>query len=392
VILDTSTLDRHDPLRSFADQFVPIEPGLIYLDGNSLGRMPLDAVEVLRRFETSWGSNLIRSWNDEWIGLPTRLAALLAPIIGADPAGVTFCDSTSVNLFKLASAAMEVQAGRLEIVSESSNFRSNLYVLSRLGELKVSDDPVAAISEKTALVSLSLVSFQSGERFDLDEVTRIAHQHDAMVLWDLSHAAGVVPVNLASSNADLAVGCSYKYLNGGPGAPAWLYVRPELIERLRSPIQGWFGDRRSFEFLSEYEPATGIDRFQAGTPPILSLAAIEPGLKMIAEAGIEQIWEKAQKLRAYFLWRIGKLAEIEPLKPAAFGSHVSVRHPAAWQVCQALIAANVVPDFRTPDLIRFGFSPLTTSFADVDEAVYRLEYILNERIWEQFPAAKSGVT
>lgn len=392
MILDAATLDQHDPLRPFAERFVPIEPGLIYLDGNSLGRMPLEAVEVLRRFEQSWGTQLIRSWNDEWIGLPSRLAELLAPMVGAPATSLTFCDSTSVNLFKLASAAMELQSGRNEIICESSNFRSNLYVLSRLGELKCVDDPVAAISEKTALVSLSLVSFQSGERFDLEGVTRRAHQMGAMVLWDLSHAAGVVPVDLIGANADLAVGCSYKYLNGGPGAPAWLYVRPDLIEKLRSPIQGWFGDQRPFEFLPDYEPATGIERFHAGTPPVISLAAIEPGLKMIREAGIDRIWEKAQRLRAYFVWRIRNIAEIEPLLPEVYGSHVSVRHPAAWQVCQALIAANVIPDFRTPDLVRFGFSPLTTSFADLEEAVGRLEAILRSESWKQFPAKREGVT
>ena len=391
-----SDLDRLDPLAGFRSEFAIDESGPIYLDGNSLGRMPRRAAALIREVtETQWGERLVRGWNEGWMDLASRIGGKIARLIGARADEVIVCDSTSVNLYKLATAAMRARPGRRQIVTAPNNFPSDLYVLGGLGEV-VADGPIDAT---TALVSMTHTDFKSGETHDMADGTRAAHEAGALVLWDLSHSAGAMPIDLNGCGADLAVGCTYKYLNGGPGAPAYLYVRRDLQEQLRSPIQGWFGQANQFGFEPGYEPAAGIARFLAGTPPILSMAAIEPGVDLLLEAGMERVRAKSVALTEYLieLWE-------EWLKPrgvtlnspgdaARRGSHVSLGHPDSWRINRALIdEMNVIPDFRRPDNIRFGVAPLYTTFSDVHEAMERFRRVMDERLYERMPDEQARVT
>jgi kynureninase len=385
-------LDAADELAPFRNRFAGVDDGVVYVDGNSLGRLPVATRARLDEVGREWTTRLVRGWHD-WIDLPARVGDLLAAgVLGARPGEVLGCDSTTVNLYKLAAAALAVRDGA--IVTAADEFPTDRYVLEGLAarearELRLlASDAVAGPSPaavaaacrpgEVALLVLSHVHYRSGALADLPAITAAAHHAGALVLWDLSHSAGAVEVGLEEHGVDLAVGCTYKYLNAGPGAPAYLYVRTPLQERLRSPIQGWFGQRDQFAMERAYEPAEGITRFLAGTPPILGLAAVESGAALVAEAGIGRIQAKARRLTSYAVdLADARLAPLgfriaSPRDAARRGAHVSLAHPDGWQVCRALIEqANVVPDFRGPDVVRFGLSPLYTRFVDVWDAVER---------------------
>ena len=374
---------------------------LLYLDGNSLGRLPKTTVARMREVvEGEWGSRLIRSWGESWIGLPKKIGAKIARLVGAEADEVVVCDSTSVDFFKLAHAALDATDRRV-VVTNRSNFPSDLYLLQGLGAeirlLDSEDDAEIAdeLDDSVALLTLSHVEFKSGLRHDLAFLTEKAHAVGARVLWDLSHSVGAVPIDLGE--ADLAVGCAYKYLNGGPGAPAFLVVRRDLQEGLRNPVQGWFGGAHAFEFGLDYAPAPGIDRFLAGTPPILSMAAVEPGVDLLIEAGMERVGAKAAAQTGFLIEMADALLPdfevATPRDPARRGSHVALRHPEAWRISQALVAEEgTIPDFRTPDVLRFGIAPLYTRYVDLVEVVERIASVVERRIYERYGATIQGVT
>jgi len=414
-------LDENDSLSDFRNQFYIDNDKTIYLDGNSLGRLPLKTKTLIAEaVEKQWGADLIESWNKNWYTKPEELGNKIAQIIGASSGEVIVSDSTSVNLYKLANAALKMQTGKTRIVSDVFNFPTDLYILQGIiQELGNKHELILAgskneitidikdlkdkIDENTALVVLSMVAFKSAFLYDIEEVTAWAHQKGALVLWDLSHAAGAVPVELNRIRADLAVGCTYKYLNGGPGSPAYLYIRKDLQEKLTSPIQGWFGEFNPFEFGLNYRAAGGIRKFLTGTPPVLNLLAIEPGLDLLIEAGINNLDEKSKKLSEYFIFLTSEFLfefgfEIgSPLNSEQRGSHVSIKHPEAYRICQALIqlknaTLKIIPDFREPDNIRFGFTPLYTTFTEIRQTVERIKTILETKEFEQFSNEKKLVT
>jgi kynureninase len=414
-------MDDSDPLKDFRNRFFISDENVIYLDGNSLGRLPLKTRSLLREVtENQWGNQLIESWNNHWYEKPMELGNKIAPLIGANEGEVVVSDSTSVNLYKLAHAAFKYNSGRTKVVSDVFNFPTDLYVLQGLIKefgpdyrltLAQSNDDVsvdledlkAKIDENTALVVLSLVAFKSSFLYDAEEITGWAHNKGALVLWDLSHAAGAVPVELNKTNADLAVGCTYKYLNGGPGAPAFLYVNKKLQTKLASPVQGWFGDRRPFQFDLSYQPAKGIRRFLTGTPPVTSLMAIEPGVDILLEAGIKNLRKKSITQSEYLLFLANEVLEKEGFRsgsPADYkrrGSHISLKHPEGYRICQALIhpknsEMKVIPDFREPDNIRFGITPLYTSFTEIRKTVFRLKEIVTSREFAQYSSTRMSVT
>jgi kynureninase len=408
-------LDAQDALAPLRDRFVNDDPGLIYLDGNSLGRLPHAAADrIAAVVREEWGRDLIRSWS-HWIDYGQRLGdAIGRHLVGAAPGQVAISDSTTVNLYKLAAAAIGARPGRDVIVTDDDNFPTDRYVLEGLAErhgmrLRMLhadlDDGLdaetlrAAVGPDTALVSLSHVAYRSGRLYDMAAINRIVHDSGALVLWDLCHSVGAVPVELDSSATDLAVGCTYKYVNGGPGAPALLYVRRDLQESLRQPIQGWFSQTDQFAMGPDYAPAPGIARFLTGTPPIVSMVAIEEGVKLLAEAGIDALRAKGALLTAYLIELADeRLAPLgftvaTPRDPAVRGSHVSLRHPDAWRISQALIEhAKVIPDYRTPDRLRLGPAPITTAFTDVWDAVDRLCDVVASGAYEAFSAEPARVT
>jgi kynureninase len=410
-------LDAEDDLRSFRDAFVLAEPGLIYLDGNSLGRLPRRTVDCMRSaVETEWGRDLIRGWNAGWYEAPTRVGERIARLVGAGPGQVVVSDSTSVNLFKLVMAALAIKPERTRIVSDELNFPSDLYIVQGairlLGNrhhvhLVPSMDGIGvdlghlfeAIDDRTALVTLSHVTFKSGFLYDVEAVTKRAHRAGALVLWDLSHSVGAVPIELDRWAVDLAVGCTYKYLNGGPGAPAFLYVRRDLQDRALSPIWGWFGQRSPFSFDLDYEPVAGVAHFLVSSPPILSLLAMDSALELVLEAGLERIRRKSVRLTSYLIYLVDTLLAPlgfslgSPRESARRGSHVSVRHPEGYRINRALIEEmQVLPDFREPDNIRLGLAPLYTSFADVWEAIDRIRRVVEEERYRRYSAERLAVT
>jgi kynureninase len=415
--MSAEALDAADELAGFRDEFVVGDPGLIYLDGNSLGRLPRRSVAHLAALvEAEWGGRLIRGWGEGWMAAPQRVGGKLARLVGAEPDEVLVADSTSVNLFKLVVAALRARPERRTVVTDDLNFPSDLYVLQGaldlLGggrRLRVVASPdglavpldalAAAIDGDTALVALCHTAFKSSFVHDLAAVTGLARGAGAWMLWDVSHSVGALPLALGAAGADLAVGCSYKYLNGGPGAPAFLYVRRDLQDRLVSPIWGWLGQRAPFEFEPTYAPAPGIQRFLAGTPPVLSLAAIEPAVDLVLEAGPERLRAKSVRQTEYLIDRWE--AELAPLgfalrsprDPARRGSHVSLGHPEGWRINRALIEdMGVLGDFRQPDNIRFGIAPLYTTYAEIHEAVARLGRVVRERRYEKYPVERSPIT
>ena len=391
-------MEADDPLAGFRARFAVDQA--LYMDGNSMGRQPKEAEAVVAKALAAWRDELIIAWR-EWIRVPRRLGDLIAQSVLEARAGeVLVGDSTSINLYKAAAAALGAQPGRRTLLSSDDNFPTDLYMLQSLAaqhslELKLLPaDPVhglddavlrAALGPDTALVALSHVAYRSGALLDMEEMTRLAHAAGAIVLWDVSHSAGSVRVPLEASGADLAVGCTYKYLNGGPGAPAFVYVRQSQQARLRQPLWGWFGHRDQFAMANDYVPADSIDAFMVGIPAILSTVAIEPGVRAVAEAGIGRLQAKGQKLTdmmiSLFDERLAPLGFglASPRAAARRGSHVTFRHPRAKDFVRALIAQGVTPDFRPPDMIRFGPAPLYTRFLDAWDAMHRLFTLTKEQ-------------
>ncbi len=413
---EAERLDRDDPLASFRDRFVIDDPELIYLDGNSLGRLPRRSLERLRTVvEQEWGRRLIRSWNERWMDLPARAGDLIGRhLLGAAPGQVVVSDSTSVNLYKLAAAALDARPGRGVVVSDGRNFPTDRYVLEGLAaarglRLRLVDfdelrGPTAQalgrlVDDRTALVSLSHVDYRSGALADMAAINEVAHDAGALTLWDLCHSAGSVPVELDASGTDLAVGCTYKYLNAGPGAPAFLYVRREHVERLRQPIWGWFGRRDQFAMGQGYDPAPDVSRFLAGTPHVLGVALVEEGAALLAEAGIERLRAKGVALTELLValhdaWLAPLGLELaSPRDAAARGSHVAIAHPDAFRICRALVSkAGVIPDFRAPDRIRLGPAPIMTRFTDVWDAMDRLRAIVRDGVHLTVDPTRARVT
>ncbi|MDQ0463857.1 kynureninase [Caulobacter ginsengisoli] len=391
-------LDRDDPLADFREAFA-LPEGVIYLDGNSLGPPPLAALEDLNEAaHEAWGQGLVRSWNTAgWIDAPTRLGDRLAGLIGADPGEVIVADSTSVNLFKLLVAALQARPERTVVLSEPGDFPTDLYMaqgaVRTLGggrrlDLREPEDLEAALGPDTAVLLLGHVHYKSGRVRDMAGLTARAQAAGALVLWDLSHSGGVLPVELNACNVDLAVGCTYKYLSGGPGAPAYLFVAKRHQDSLISPLGGWMGHAQPFAFEDGYAPAEGIRRFACGTPPILSLTGLEAGAALALRAGPARLAAKARALGDLFIEVIeagpaaAALSLASPRDSGERGGQVSFRHPQAYAIVQALIARGVIGDFRAPDICRFGFSPLFLSFAEVEAAAEMLGEVVAERVYE----------
>ena len=383
-------LDAGDPLAGFRDRF-DLPEGVVYLDGNSLGALPKAARERLSQVvDAEWGRDLIRSWNTaDWIGMPQRIGGKIAPLIGAQPHEVIACDSVSVNLSKLIGAALEMRPGRKVVLSEPGNFPTDLYMVQGSAaeqRLAARDEIIDALDDDVALLMLTHVHYKTGEMFDMAALTKAAHDAGALVLWDLSHSGGAVPVDLNGSDADMAVGCGYKYLNGGPGAPAYAFVAERHHEALRNPISGWMGHAAPFAFSDKYEPAAGVSRLLAGTPPVLAMAALECGVDLMAEIGIEPLTAKSRALSEFFRAAMTEhcpqLECVSPADPAARGSQLSYRHEDAYALCQALIARGVIGDFRDPDILRFGFAPAYVSFEDCAVAVEALAEVLASCEWK----------
>ena len=407
-------LDAADPLAGFRDRFVREDPSLIYLDGNSLGPLPrATRARIAEVVAEEWGAGLVRSWH-RWIELPGQVGDLLGEhLIGAAPGQVAVCDSTTVNLYKLACAALDARPGRSVVVTDDDNFPTDRYVLQGIAaqrgvELRMIGTDLdqglaagavrAAVDERTALVSLSHVAYRSGALADMAAITAIAHQAGALALWDLCHSAGAVPVELDASGADLAVGCTYKYLNAGPGAPAFLYVRRELQQALRQPVWGWFGQRDQFDMGRAYQPAPGIGQFLTGTPQIIGTVAVQEGARLLAEAGIGRLRAKAVALTGYLIgladaWLAPRGVTVaSPRQAERRGAHVTLAHPEAWRISQALIREGVIGDYRTPDRLRLGPVPAYTRFTDVWDALDILRQIMIGQTYRNVPAARSVVT
>jgi kynureninase len=392
-------LDAADPLAAWRERFA-LPDGVIYLDGNSLGALPRATAAALEAAVCrQWGADLITSWNKHgWLDLPGRIGAKIARLIGAAPQEVIVTDSISVNLVKLIAAALHLRPGRPVVVAERGSFPTDLYVAQGLAELLgdrlelrtvASAELEAALDERTALLMLTHVDYRSGRIHDMARLTRAAHEVGALALWDLAHSAGAMPVDLTGAGADLAVGCGYKYLNGGPGAPAFLFVAERWQEAARQPLTGWLGHEAPFDFAGAYRPAPGIRRFLAGTPPILSLVALETGVEMFLAVDQAALRAKSVALTEQFIALVEArcagcgLELASPRDARRRGSQVAFRHAQGYPIMQALIARGVIGDFRAPDLLRFGFAPLYVRFVDLFDAVVRLQEILSEQAWDR---------
>ena len=388
-------LDAGDPLKGYRERFC-VPEGVIYLDGNSLGCLPKATPGRLEQVvRGEWGEGLIRSWNAAgWIDLPAKIGAKIAPLIGAQPDEVIACDSTSVNLFKLISAALAMRPGRKAVLSEPGNFPTDLYIIDGLEKQGLAERRLApreriaeALDEDVALLMLTHVHYKSGAIFDMAALTEAAHEKGALVLWDLSHSGGALPVDLNGCNADFAVGCGYKYLNGGPGAPAYAFVAERHLAAAQQPLTGWMGHAAPFAFSDDYAPAPGIEQVLCGTPPILGLAALEVGVDLIAEIGVERLYAKSQALSEFFRQCLSEhgvdLDLVSPTEPDRRGSQLSFRHDEAYAICQALIARGVIGDFRDPDILRFGFAPAYLRFEDMAEAARHLAEVLETGEWRR---------
>lgn len=412
--------DKEDILKHFRSYFRTDEK-LIYFDGNSLGMLPLRSEEVaFELISHQWGERLIRAWNENWWEMPLRVSKKISKLIGSDSEEVIVCDSTSVNLYKLVGAALKIQEERKKIISDNLNFPSDLYVIQGIIknlneghslELVESDNGInieynklfQKIDKKTAVVVLSYVSFRSAFMYDMKRVTDYAHRQGALVIWDLSHATGAVKIDLGSSNADMAVGCTYKYLNGGPGSPAFLYVNRKIQDSLISPIWAWLGEKDPFEFSLDYRASVGAKKYMTGSPNILSLCTLEPSLDILIEAGMDNIRAKSLCLSSFLLelyhvfleplgFRLGS-----PERESERGSHISLKHKEGYRICKALIdnkSGNyvIIPDFRPPDNIRLGLAPLYNRFSEVYQAVMEIENIVKGRLYELYESNMDTVT
>jgi kynureninase len=384
--------DRADELAPFRERFV-LPNGVIYLDGNSLGPLPkATPARVSQVMQQEWGQSLIQSWTDHgWIDLQFRVGEKVGRLIGAAPGTTVVADSTSVNLFKLLAAALDLRPGRSVILTEEGNFPTDIYMaqgltalLQRGHVLQPVVDVAAALNDQVAVLMLTHVNYRSGAMHDMAAMTRAAHAAGALVLWDLSHSAGAVPLRLEADQVDLAVGCGYKYLNGGPGAPAFLHIAQHLQADLRLPLTGWLGHADPFAFESTYRPAAGIARTVVGTPPILSLAALEVGIDIALQAPMAAVRAKSLTLTDLFIAMMQDAPEFRLLTPreqAARGSQVSFAHPHGYAIMQALIDRGVIGDFRAPDVLRFGLAPLYVRFVDVWDAVATLREMMRDGVW-----------
>jgi kynureninase len=395
-IEEARQLDASDPL-AFARERFRLPEGVIYLDGNSLGGLPEATPAALANTaEHQWGEDLIASWNKHgWIDWPTRIAARLAPIVGAKPTELLIADSTSVCLFKLLAAAARARPDRKTILTQKRNFPTDLYVAQGLVDmlglrLKAVDaeEIVGAVDGDTAVVTLTHVDYRSAAFYDMHVVNEAARDAGALIVWDLSHSAGAVELDLNGSGSELAIGCGYKYLNGGPGAPAFIYVAERLQAELTNPLQGWMGHAEPFAFIDEYEPGSGILKFLTGTPSILALAALEAGLDTFDGIAMRDVADKSRKLSQLFVEEVearcgSELRLASPRDAAQRGSHVVFAHPEGYAVMQALIARGFIGDFRAPDLMRFGFCPLYNRFDEMVAAAQTLADILASREWDQ---------
>ncbi|HEY2656234.1 MAG TPA: kynureninase [Solirubrobacteraceae bacterium] len=372
-------LDARDPLRALRERFV-IDPEVVYLDGNSLGCLPRATASRLEDLVVEgWGRRGVRGWDEGWLELPIEIGDRLgAAVLGAAPGQVVIGDSTTVCFYKLVCAALDARPGRSEIITDRDNFPTDRYVLEGVANARglrlvwLDGDPetvTSLIGPDTALVTFSHVSYRSARIADMPRIDRVVREAGALMLWDLSHSAGSVPISLDGDQVPLAVGCTYKYLNAGPGAPAYMYVSRELQSELRQPIWGWLGRRDPFEMAPGYEAAAGMRGFLSGTPPVLALAAVDEGVRLLAEAGIDAIRAKGIALTQLAITladdRLATVRVASPRDPARRGAHVALSHPDARALCARLIERGVIPDYRRPDVIRFGFSPLTTRFVDV---------------------------
>jgi len=395
--------DRQDPLAPLKHRF-ELPPGIIYLDGNSLGVLPKTAAarsaEVIGQ---EWGNGLIRSWNTAgWFELPARLGDKLGQVIGAGPGQVVVTDTTSLNLFKALAAALRIQQQaaprRRVIVSERDNFPTDLYMIQGMidllqqgYEMRLVDDALPleqALDDSVAALLLSHVNYRTGQMYDMAGVTAQAHACGALAIWDLAHAAGAVPVDVAGADADFAVGCTYKYLNGGPGAPAYIWVAPRHTRDFWQPLSGWWGHQRPFDMAVAYEPAGGIRRYLCGTQPIVSLALVECGLDISLAADIDDVRAKSLALGDLFIQLVESrcaghpLTLVTPREHARRGSHISLRHPHGYAVMQALIERGVIGDYREPEVLRFGLTPLYLGYADIWDAVDILKDVLDSEAWK----------
>ena len=393
------SFDRQDPLAPVREEFV-IPEGVIYLDGNSLGALPRRTVQRLNQvISEEWGTGLIRSWNAaHWIDAPARIGDKIARLIGANAGEVIVADSTSVNLFKLLAAALRLQPGRHFILTESANFPTDLYIAQGLIEL-LGGNQALRIVERTeleraldgsvAILMLTHVDYASGEIHDMRGLTNAANKHGTLTLWDLSHSAGAVPVDLNASQVDLAIGCGYKYLNGGPGAPAYLFIARALQDVMRSPVSGWMGHADPFAFERDYRPAPGITRQLAGSPPILSMLALEVAVDLWLQVDRLEARRKSMALGDLFISLVDQTLRdlgvevTSPREAQSRGSQVSLRHKEGYRIMRALIDRGVIGDFRTPDLMRFGFAPLYTRYVDIFDAVSALRDVLITRAWQR---------
>jgi kynureninase len=397
-------LDAADPLRAFRGRFA-LPAGVIYLDGNSLGALPIaDREAVLKAAEGEWGGGLIRSWNDaDWIGAPLRVGDKIARLIGAAPGEVAVADSTSVNLYKLLAAGLAARPQRRVILTETGNFPTDLYIAGGAAgavgakvKAVAPEAAEAAIDDEIAIVLLTHVHYKTAARRDMARITAAAHAVGALVLWDLSHSVGAVDVDLNACGADLAVGCGYKFLNGGPGAPAFLFVAKGLQDTLAPPLTGWMGHAAPFAFDDAWSPASGIKRFLTGTPPVLGLAALEAAVDLALEVPPAALEAKSRALWSLFadamVERLGGegFRLISPADPARRGSHIAYAHRHGFAIMQALIARGVIGDFRDPDVMRFGLTPLYLGFEDVWRAVDILSQIMASGAWRDVPPRRPG--
>ena len=411
-------LDKKDELAHFRTKFETSDE--IYLDGNSLGRLPKKTIEQSTELiQNQWGKRLIRSWNEYWMELPNKIAAKIALVVGAQADEIFVGDSTSINFYKLAFAALKMQESKTKIITDSLNFPTDIYVIQGLieqqfekhtlnilesqDEIRITDEAIEnALDENTALLTLSHVVFKSAYMYDMHKINKLAHQKGALVLWDLSHSAGAVEVNLNESGADLAVGCTYKYLNGGPGASAFLYVRKDLQSKLMNPVWGWFSHKKPFDFTINYEAKTDIQRFSTGTPSVLSLAAIESGLDITLEAGMKNLRQKSLAQTNYLIELVENLLTpigftvASPMDSYERGSHVSIQHPEGYRINRAMIeptegSSVIIPDFRPPNNIRLGIAPLYNTFEEIFQTIIRIKKIVKTKEFERFGLDKLEV-
>jgi kynureninase len=396
---EAAALDRADPLAPFRERFV-LPDGVIYLDGNSLGPLPkATPARIAQVMQREWGQSLIRSWTDHgWIDLQFRVGEKIGQLIGAEPGTTVVADSTSVNLFKLLAAALGHRPDRRVILTEEGNFPTDLYMAQGLTALLQrghvlrpvpSAELVTALDRDVAVLMLTHVNYRSGAMHDMAALTRAAHGVGALALWDLSHSAGAVPLQLAADQVDLAVGCGYKYLNGGPGAPAFLCIAQHLLESVRLPLTGWLGHAEPFAFEGTYRPAAGIARAVVGTPPILSLAAFDVGIDIALEAPMQEVRAKSLQLADMFIELVKHECGGEGFRlltstiGSARGSQVSLAHPDGYAIMQALIERGVIGDFRAPDVLRFGLAPLYVRYVDVWDAVALLRAVMRDETWRE---------